>query len=153
MKTCSWPEEQCDNLCEGETDYCGSHNRAIRKIVTDELLFSQKRAQTIAKAEAKSMIPKPAIKKVSDKRKEQNIEYFALVEQFKKDNPKCMARIDGCTRSTEDPHHSRGRGEYLLDVSTWIPVCRNCHIYIEQHPLDAQKRNLSFSRLEKIETT
>lgn len=111
-----------------------------------------KRKKLIAKQKLQQSQPKPAVKKVSDKRKEQNHEYFKLVEQFKKDNPQCHAKIlvgmvSICTINTEDPHHRKGRGKYLLDVSTWLPVCRNCHIYIENHPEEAKEKGWSESRL------
>ena len=30
-------------------------------------------------------------------------------------------------------HHRRGRGRYLLDESTWTPVCRTCHTFIHNN--------------------
>lgn len=30
-KQCTWTEEECFNLCEGNTDYCATHNHALRK--------------------------------------------------------------------------------------------------------------------------
>jgi len=130
-------------------DYCASCETAIRKNKRQQIKDDQKRQQNFSK----KMEPRAKPKPVSEKRKVINQEYFKLVDQFKKDNPNCNARINNfCTGATDDPHHSRGRGAYLLDVSTWIPVCRSCHNYIEQHPLDAQKRGLSFSRLSTNET-
>ena len=140
MKKCSWqePDDYCFNSAEGNTDYCASHGRRIRKANSIEYENNQ----------IKYSKPKAPIKKVSDKRKELNKEYFKLVERFKIDNPNCIAKInEHCTRLTDDPHHKKGRGKYLLDVSLWVPVCRSCHQYIEQNPLDAIKRGLSFSRL------
>lgn len=149
LKSCCWyePDDICTQPVEGNADYCPRHNRLIRKQITDEQKANEKRKALLSASKKVYKAPN----KVSDKRKELNKEYFALVEQFKKDNPKCKARIDGCTDATEDCHHSRGRGKYLLDVSTWIPVCRHCHNFIEQHPLDALRRNLSFSRLGNVE--
>lgn len=136
------------NPVEGNTDYCASHNKLRR----DAEKQARKDAERLVFKFSKKSAPRPKPNKVSEKRKVLNEEYFKLVEQFKIDNPKCHAKIEGCTEATDDPHHTRGRGKYLLDVATWIPVCRSCHIYITDHPADAIKRNLSFSRLEKRET-
>lgn len=152
MRTCVWimdNDEPCGEMCEGKTLHCASHNRQIRKEQVSAIRSAEKRKALLSKPKKIYKAPN----KISDKRKEINKEYFTLVEQFKKDNPECKARInEHCTKTTDDPHHSRGRGKYLLDVSTWIPVCRSCHIYLESNPLDAMKRNLSFSRLEKRDT-
>jgi len=140
----------CENVTEGRTDFCASHNKLRR----DAVKRAKKDAEKLAVKLSTPQQPRAKVKKVSDKRKVINEEYFKLVEQFKIDNPYCEAKINNfCTQNTEDPHHSRGRrGAYLMDTSTWIPVCRSCHRYIEDHPLDSQKRGLSFSRLE-IKTT
>ena len=36
-------------------------------------------------------------------------------------------------RPTQDVHHAKGRGKYLLDESTWLPVCRWCHDFIHNN--------------------
>lgn len=114
-----------------------------------------RKAEQQAKKDAEKLLKKLSTprkiysppKKVSDKRKELNHEYFKLVEQFKRDNPKCVVRLGGCTDTTDDPHHKRGRGAYLLDVSTWLPVCRNCHIWITDNSKEAMEKGLIESRL------
>lgn len=142
MKVCLTPE--CGNITEGRTDFCSSCNRRHRKIADERKKEATKREMFYAKS--KPVYKKPA--KVSAKRLIINEEYFKLVEQFKKDNPLCKAKINEyCTVSTQDVHHSKGRGKNLLVVSTWIPVCRNCHNYLHDHPVDAMKRGLSQSRL------
>tara|TARA_Y100000592_G_scaffold37730_1_gene59702 strand:+ start:1052 stop:1198 length:147 start_codon:yes stop_codon:yes gene_type:complete len=42
----------------------------------------------------------------------------------------------------------RGRGIYHLDVDTWLPVCRNCHTWIENNPVDAKELGFSISRAQ-----
>lgn len=152
MKTCAWLvefDECCDKLCEGDTDYCGTHNRMMRKAEEQEKKDAEKLALKLSKKREPRAKPRP----VSKKREEINKEYFKLVEQFKNDNPECKAKVSPlCTGYTEDPHHTRGRGEYLLDVSTWLPVCRNCHIWIGDNTAEAMKRGLSFSRLSTNQT-
>jgi len=117
-------------------------------MATDEQKAEEKRKALLSKP--KKVYAKP--NKVSEKRKEINKEYFILVEQFKKDNPHCKAKVNEyCTERTDDPHHMRGRGDYLLVVETWLPVCRSCHSYIEAHPQEAKEKGWSESRLTKQE--
>lgn len=149
--TCSFlmpNDEECGERCEGNTPFCGSHNRFLRKEKELAEKALAKKASLLSKP--KKVYPKP--NKVSDKRKELNKEYFKLVEQFKKDNPECKAKVNEyCTEQTDDPHHRKGRGKHLLSVETWLPVCRSCHDYIEAHPLEAKEKGWSESRLAKTE--
>ena len=36
-------------------------------------------------------------------------------------------------RIATEIHHRKGRGRYLLDESTWTPVCRTCHTFIHNN--------------------
>jgi len=151
MRTCEYvllDGHLCDSPCEGRTNYCGSHNRLIRKEFMNELKSAEKRKQQLSKP--KKVYAKP--NKISEKQKAKNDVYLEMVKPFKALNDNCLAKIENvCTGKTEDVHHSRGRGVYLLIMESWIPVCRNCHIYLHDNPLDAMKRGLSFSRLAKDE--
>lgn len=146
---CKQPE--CESYtARPDGDWCESCRRKNAKESEDEKKQLQKKALLIAKQVVKNKVPRDSPNKISAKRHELNKEYFKLVEKFKKDNPKCHARInDYCTDSTDDPHHSKGRGVYLLDVSTWIPVCRSCHIWIGSNHAAAIEKGLIFSRLAK----
>lgn len=145
MKICP----HCESTKTEANGYCATFNRKVRKELENAEKDQEKRLQMIAKrAQFK---PKQPIKKVSDKRKELNKKYFKLVEQFKKDNPHCKARVNEyCTKETADPHHMRGRGDNLLVVATWLPVCRSCHSYIEAHPEEAKEKGWSESRLAEF---
>lgn len=130
---------------------CSECLHELAKAEKDEKKAESKREKQLAKAKLLKSQPKQAVKKVSDKRKELNHVYNDLAKQFKLDNPTCAVRINGCTGSSEDVHHRKGRNKYLLDVSTWIAVCRNCHIYIENHPEESKEKGWSESRLGFIE--
>jgi len=147
MKLCTFVNanfESCDKPREGNTMCCASHNREVRKQLTDSLKQADKRKMALMKP--KKIYAPP--NKVSEKRKETNKEYFKLVEQFKKDNPECKAKVNEyCTDKTDDPHHRKGRGKFLLDTTTWLPCCRSCHSYIESHPNIAKEKGWSESRL------
>lgn len=142
--------DDCQNLCEGTTDRCAHHNRIARKKANDRKKSAENEVRKFDSYRAWHSRKRKKPNKISKKRAELNEEYFKLVEQFKKDNPECKAKCNEyCTKTTEDPHHSRGRGVFLLDTSTWIPVCRSCHSYIESHPQEAKERGWSESRLAK----
>lgn len=95
-------------------------------------------------------IKKPKnISSFSKKMKKTIDEYSKIRIAFLVVNPYCKAKLQGCTRIATDVHHSEGRGENHLKISTWIPLCRTCHSFVELHPSIAKTLNLSKSRLNK----
>jgi hypothetical protein len=72
--------------------------------------------------------------------------YSKLRREFMSKHPMCQAKIYNCLLSSTDVHHKKGRGEYHLDVTTWLSVCRNCHNWIETNPIDAKELGFSESR-------
>ena len=87
------------------------------------------------------------MRKVSKKMSKINSEYSKLRREFLLEHPVCHASIDRCSVKATEVHHKRGRGKYHLDVNTWLPVCRNCHTYIELNPEDAIELGFSDSRM------
>jgi hypothetical protein len=118
----------------------------------------QQRSREKAAANAKPRAPlkrtatpaqRAAIRKVSAKRKAQNVTYSKRVAQFKRDNPLC-ARCKAAGRETPtcDNHHMRGKeGERLNDVAFWLPLCRPCHNWATDHPIEAKAAGWSVSRI------
>lgn len=141
--TCQYPE--CESWsARPDGDYCETHRRYIVK--EQEILRKSEEKRRALLSKPKKVYKAP--NKVSEKRKELNKEYFILVEQFKKDNPHCKAKVNEyCTKVTEEPHHKKGRGKFLFSIDTWLPVCRSCHNYIEAHPKEAKEKGWSESRL------
>lgn len=89
------------------------------------------------------------MKRFSAKRAGENRKYSKLAAAFKEDKY-CEAGLPGCTVIVTDIHHQKGRiGKNLLDQSTWLPVCRNCHDRIENEPEMAKEKGFSKSRLNK----
>ncbi len=86
------------------------------------------------------------MRKVSKKLARQNNSYSKLRKEFFKDKMLCQAAIHKCGLKATDVHHMKGRGKYHLDVSTWLAVCRNCHNWIEEHPIDAIELGYSLKR-------
>lgn len=77
--------------------------------------------------------------RVSPTHKQREALYKVLCRQFKEENPECQVKAIGCQFHTHDVHHMNGRGlmnghDYMNDVSTFLPVCRSCHVKIETNP-------------------
>lgn len=88
-----------------------------------------------------------SIRKVSSKMSKINSKYSKLRKEFLLKHNICHAKIYKCSLHATDVHHKKGRGKYHLDVSTWMPVCRNCHMWIETHPEDAAELGFSESKI------
>ena len=74
-------------------------------------------------------------------------EYSILRKKFLEEHSMCQAHLVDCLQYSSEVHHKKGRGIYLLDTSTWLAVCRNCHSYIETHPEFAKLYGYSTNRL------
>lgn len=90
------------------------------------------------------------IKKVSTRMQKLNAAYKVLRDQFMKKHPTCQARLEGCTGAATECHHSRGRGEYLLDDSTFKALCGHCHRYLETHVEVSRALGFTKNRLDAI---
>jgi hypothetical protein len=93
-------------------------------------------------------IEKPkSISPVSKKRQVEMDEYSKKRLAFLALHTSCQGKLDSCKGIATDVHHKAGRGENHLKVSTWLPVCRSCHRWIEENPNEAKELGLSESRL------
>ena len=63
--------------------------------------------------------------------------YNKLRKTFLEKYPLCQASLHNCNLKSTDVHHKKGRGKYLNDPTTWLSVCRSCHNWIEEHPVEA----------------
>ena len=83
------------------------------------------------------LFPSSPIKKVSDKKKQEDVEYSKKRKLFLEAHPSCQAKLPGiCTGQATDIHHlysGKNRSKYYLQVDTYKAVCRNCHNYIHDH--------------------
>lgn len=73
--------------------------------------------------------------------------YTKLRKIFLERKPMCEAALSCCSGSSTDVHHKKGRGKYHLVVETWLSVCRQCHMYIEEHREEAMELGFSEKRL------
>lgn len=79
------------------------------------------------------------VKKVSPKMAKKNMEYADLRKSFLKMHKFCGAKLLGCTKQSQDVHHTAGRGENYLNIQTWMAVCRHCHTVLHDK-LGAEER-------------
>jgi len=73
--------------------------------------------------------------------------YSKLRTAFLVVHPNCQAKLIGCTGKATDVHHKVGRGENHLKISTWLAVCRTCHIWITENSKEAIELGFSKTRI------
>lgn len=133
MKLCRWIDpdeaEPCMNMCEGKTEYCASHNFALRKA---------------ARVKTKVVVP---VKKITEKRAKQNREYLEMREQFLEQYPMCQ--IKDCTRKSTQIHHIQGRANDLLtNPENFLAICSTHHTHFTTNSAEAIKEG--YSKLRSI---
>ena len=87
-----------------------------------------------------------SLNRFSKKMVKTNSEYSKLRKIHLNKHPMCQAKVFNCSLRSTDIHHTKGRGKYHLDTSTWLSVCRSCHNWIETHPEEAKELGYSHSR-------
>lgn len=94
-------------------------------------------------------IEKPkAIKPISAKMTKSLDEYSKRRMAFLTVHSHCQAKLQGCSGEATEVHHKAGRiGELLILISKWLAVCRSCHRWIEENPLEAKELGFSEDRL------
>jgi hypothetical protein len=81
---------------------------------------------------------------VSSKRAKKDAEYSKLRDRYLTENSMCKVNVAGCGNGATDVHHTyagANRDAFYLVQSTWLPVCRNCHNWIHEHPEEARTMN------------
>lgn len=99
-----------------------------------------------SKEPAAKPLNKKRINPKSKKMQILDLAYSKLRHKFMEEKPMCEAALHCCTGGSTDVHHKKGRGKYHLVVSTWLSVCRACHMYIEEHPKEAIELGYSEKR-------
>ena len=83
------------------------------------------------------------IKPRSVKRAKQERDYSCVREKFLLKNPDC----ERCQNVATEVHHKKGReGNLLCDTTYFMATCRECHIWIENNPLQAKREDWSLNR-------
>jgi hypothetical protein len=97
--------------------------------------WSRKNPKTITKKSEKQVVAEKS--------------YSLIRKAFLIKHTKCQAGLPGCSISSTEVHHKKGRiGSLLIDTNFFLAVCRNCHDYIENNPSEAKELGLSESRLK-----
>ena len=94
--------------------------------------------------------PRKPLKVRSAKTAERDRYYSRLRSVWLDD--RCEAMIDGVhSGPATDVHHRKGRGvRWMLDVSTWLAVCRSCHMHIESFRDDARAAGFLFRENDEV---
>lgn len=145
--------------------YCGSGEHEVAKLWRAKTKTTPSACYDCARRQNPSPIKKVAVRdanepikpkkvyvipKVSDKQKKINAAYAVLRKAFLKRKPHCEAQLRDCTYVATQCHHSKGRiGKNMLDDSTYVALCHNCHTLIENSPYMAKELGLSKNRLDK----
>ena len=82
--------------------------------------------------------------------KPEQAKYLKRRQVYLQEHPKCLSyqypipneMAMGCTDASQDIHHRAKRGRLLNDERFWLPVCRACHDYIEDHKKMAREIGL-----------
>ncbi len=87
-----------------------------------------------------------SLKSRSKKRDTELREYSRLRKAYLAERPFCLVHLVGCQGEATEVHH-RGRryGRLLNLVEHWLPVCRFCHTYIENHGKEAREKGWIYS--------
>lgn len=118
--TCRVPD--CGKRTEGTTGLCGTHNKAMRKIVTTP------------------------IRKIGEKLQKKLGAYEERRRAFLY-NKRCAVYP---ALKASQVHHKKGRiGNLLLDEKYWLPVSAKAHVEITNNPRWAIKMGYSLPRLDK----
>lgn len=127
-------------------------NRKTSKCIVcnkDRFVYAKKMCQHCYwSSKPKKPIAKPTkpIAKFSKKSLDKMKRYRAVRDKFLKENPICM--YPGCNSREVTLHHGRGRIGYFLTDKRWFKaLCWPHHQHIENHPAEALKLRLSYSRL------
>lgn len=116
--------QDCENYTEGTTYFCATHNAMYRKAKRDAL---------------KVRVVSP-IRKVSEKRKNENKVYGVLREAYLKTHYYCQIKLFGCTHKATEIHHVKPReGKGLTDITSFRAACHNCHSLLH-NKLSAKER-------------
>ena len=79
--------------------------------------------------------------KRAELRKRRHLAAFLLAER----GPWCEAGLAGCTGRWQDMHEQvrRSQGGDPLDADNILLLCRACHRWVTEHPVEARRRNLA----------
>jgi len=89
-----------------------------------------------------------SIASFSAKRVKESKEYSKLRKIYLNKHPMCEAAINDCSLKATEIHHIKGRGSNYLLCDEWMSVCRNCHEWIENNPIEATELGFRKSKIK-----
>jgi len=98
--------------------------------------------QTSAKTRSTALSPR------SPKQRRIEAAYSVIRKAYLETHSMCEAHLAGCATYATDIHHKAGRGTLTLDSTTFLAVCRSCHMWIETHPKESKDLGFSIERLK-----
>lgn len=142
----------CGKPTEGNTYYCATHSRLMRKAEEQANRDAEKLAAKALKA--KHPVKRTPIAKQSDKMKDDLKVYRICRLNYLSRYPDCQLRLPGCDGIATDIHHCAGRGINLNNVSTWKSACRECHskLHDELSSEEARELGLKVSAINQERT-
>jgi hypothetical protein len=108
---------------------CATCNAATRKLEREA-------------AKVKVIVP---VKKITQKRAGQMVEYMKLKREYLALYPVC--EVPECNIKAVDIHHQKGReNDMLLNSDFYMAVCRKHHVYYTENSREAIDQGISKSR-------
>ena len=83
----------------------------------------------------------------SRKMQKTDTKYSKLRREHLTNYPMCQAALPSCTHKSTDIHHKKGRGIYHNNINTWLSVCRSCHTWIENNPIESKELGFTLKRI------
>lgn len=94
---------------------------------------------------------KKPIAKKSAKRKIDDKEYKKIVDEMLKADNRCELKTPVCTKVAQGLHHRQKRSRFnLTNKSNLLRACNACNGYVETHPIESLKNNLSTSKYARV---
>jgi len=130
---------------------CNNPDKPIWKAKTRDNPCMCKDCYNVSKSSEKPPIKaREPIKKTSKKQAKINRAYSELRLRYLYIFPHCRVCSNDCTFMATEIHHKKGRGkDNMLDSSTWLSVCHQCHELVEKNPEWAYEHGYSIKRLNK----
>ena len=101
---------------------------------TDKIIYKRIEGKPYCKYCSYRFTAPKEISKRSTKKIAQDVEYTKLRRNHLEENPHCEVASMSCTSQATEIHHKEYRGLKTNDVSTWLKVCRSCHLHIHANP-------------------
>ena len=125
-KICNECKKETYIFSKGRCKPCANNEYARRGIENQR---AKERKPRKAKNYRIPRVSKSMLKKLA--------EYRPLRDAYMSAHEIC--EVKGCNRKSQDLHHVARRGKNLCNVDTFLAVCRECHIYIEDNPIESKK--------------